>query len=144
MYIHQVVDVEGKLLSYETLHQRIPQKAGFFIEYNVLLNALRGVYVDMNIGDYVRTIEGKQWKQLQVKNYKILLNKKHFEEPRAQEFWNNQFPERQMYWSNIWECCSLLKLDGKIQDLQWKILHNVYPTKVLLKKMGKSDVDILY
>ena len=142
MHLEQVLDNEGKMLPYDTLYQHVPQRGGFMIEYNVLLNALRGVNVDMSRDEIVRTIEGRRWKDFQVKNFRDLLTKRKFEEPNVQVHWNSKFPDCDLNWPSIWDCCSHLKMEARILTLQWKILHNVYPTNVLLKRMGKSDTDM--
>ena len=56
------------------------------------------------------------------------------------EVWQNKYflhPNDPEIWSLARECCS----ETKLLELQWKILHNIYPTGVLLKKMKIRNDD---
>ena len=51
--------------------------------------------------------------------------------------WENRFghklcPET---WNNLFENIK----ETKLLEMQWKILHNIYPTNILLKKIGKKN-----
>ena len=37
-------------------------------------------------------------------------------------------------WNNIFACTKEVKL----QEIQWKIVHNIFPTNILLTRMGKE------
>ena len=57
------------------------------------------------------------------------------------ELWQNKYflhPNDPEIWSLARECCS----ETKLLELQWKILHNIYPTGVLLKKMKIRNDDL--
>ena len=40
---------------------------------------------------------------------------------------------------NYWSAAFTATKETRLGTLQWKILHNVYPTNILLKKMGIAD-----
>ena len=59
----------------------------------------------------------------------------------VKEVWLNRFPldrEDSRVWSNARNYCS----ETKIVELQWKILHAIYPTGVLLHKMKIKDNEL--
>ncbi len=55
-----------------------------------------------------------------------------------ERFWNNKF-DVVIDWSYTWSLPFKLKLDAKCCELHWKIVHNIYPTRILLEKMGLAN-----
>lgn len=53
-----------------------------------------------------------------------------------QRFWETKF-DSVIDWNYTWCLSFKLKLDPMCCELQWKILQNIYPTAILLQKMGK-------
>ena len=43
-----------------------------------------------------------------------------------------------MIWSKIPHCTK----EARLISLNWKILHNIYPTKTMLYRMGKEESNI--
>ena len=52
-------------------------------------------------------------------------------------FWERKFDTKlhETTWGNVFKFVKEIKL----QELQWKILHNIFPTNILLKRMGISQ-----
>ena len=54
----------------------------------------------------------------------------------SEEFEMSLFPEQ--VWLALVDCSAEVRLRG----LHWKILHGIYPTNVLLKRIGVTDTDL--
>ena len=55
----------------------------------------------------------------------------------ANGFWSRKFGLK--IHEHIWSLLSLVTKETKLRVLQWKILHNIYPTNILLCKMKVRD-----
>ena len=83
------------------------------------------------------TFGGDRVSQLSTQSVRLTLVKKREKLPRSVSFWRNKY--------NDLDIMKYLKLlfnatkETRLKTLQWKILHNIYPTNILLYKIGKSD-----
>ena len=57
------------------------------------------------------------------------------------QYWQNTFLV-QSFSEEVWTSAMSCTKETKLWALHWKILHNIYPTKVLLKKMKLSDSEL--
>ena len=62
--------------------------------------------------------------------------------PKCQHFWENRFPNNDFIWELIWSKIPHCTKEARIISLNWKILHNIYPTKTMLYRMGKEESNI--
>ena len=53
-----------------------------------------------------------------------------------------RFPNHDFKWKHIWNALPDCTKEARLISLNWKIIHNIYPTKLLLHKMGKAQSDI--
>ena len=63
--------------------------------------------------------------------YQLLLKK---ETCHCENLWQNKLGKKlhESTWKNIF----LNTKETKLQEIQWKIIHNIYPTNILLNRMG--------
>ena len=61
----------------------------------------------------------------------------HDSVPGAKGFWSRKFGLE--IDEHIWSIPSLVTKETRLRVLQWKILHNIYPTNILLCKMKVRD-----
>ena len=56
------------------------------------------------------------------------------EDGHSETLWNKKMGKKlnESTWSNIFSCTKEIKL----QDFQWKVVHNIFPTNILLTRMG--------
>jgi hypothetical protein len=59
--------------------------------------------------------------------------------PICELFWERKFPNHEFAWNAIWEKVPLTIKEARLITLNWKILSNIYPTKIMLEKMGKAN-----
>ena len=63
--------------------------------------------------------------------------------PICENFWSHKFEIT--IDKSYWELASKATKESRLRELQWKILHNIYPTNILLFKMGiRSDIRCTY
>ena len=62
--------------------------------------------------------------------------------PKCQHFWENKFPNNDFNWEMIWSKIPHCTKEARLISLNWKILHNIYPTKTMLYRMGKEESSI--
>ena len=66
------------------------------------------------------------------------FSNQHIIVPPAQKFWEKRF-RISLNWKVIWTLSVLCCGEARLQTLQWKILHNIYPKSILLHKMGVRE-----
>ena len=62
--------------------------------------------------------------------------------PCANGFWHRKFGTE--IDKHIWSLPSLVTKETRLRVLQWKLLHNIYPTNILLCKMKVRDDQMLW
>ena len=65
-----------------------------------------------------------------------------FVPPNCENYWVRRFPRYIFHWDKIWLSIPSCTDEAKFITLNWKIIYNIYPTKVLLHKMGKENSNI--
>ena len=78
--------------------------------------------------------------QTKLKDIKKLLRKKETSESmnaKAVRFWKDRLDMH--IDERIWNVPKATTKEVRLRELQWKILHNIYPTKILLEKMKVTD-----
>ena len=75
--------------------------------------------------------------QFSTKSVRINLVKKREKTPGSVSFWRRKFHDVDVmpYFALLYNCTR----ETRLRTLQWKILHNIYPTNILLYKMGKTN-----
>jgi hypothetical protein len=64
--------------------------------------------------------------------------------PVCANFWSLRFPNYIFDWTKIWLAIPQCTVEARRISWNWKILYNIYPTKVLLCKMGKEPNNICH
>ena len=71
------------------------------------------------------------------KQFRSYLVEKNTVEPIAVKFWQNEFGIE--IDENNWLTAKKCTTETRLRLLHWKILHNIYPTNILLSKMGIAN-----
>ena len=74
--------------------------------------------------------------------YRETMIKSLYVPPKCHAYWEKRFPDYDFNWNIIWRKLLLCTNEARLISLTWKILHNIYPTKTLLFKMGKEDTNV--
>ena len=138
LYIKQVVGNNGEILAYDTMRVILPTHAAFLMEYNALRIAISNVqhitFGEVN-EDGVTIVQNVLRAQLKSND----IMHRFYVSPIAQHFWERKFSQFQFNWEYIWSVGPKSCNEPRIVSQQWKLLNNIYPTNILLKKMGKVD-----
>ena len=144
-FLHDIShENENRLLTYEELIRKVNTISIF--DYNALVNAIPLSWVAMlnrNTMNIKVPIE-ETLEQLDKKPKMLLkavgLLKKPAPLPCAVNFWNRKLQ------LNIekkhWEIANKCTKEVRLRVLHWKIIQNIYPTNVLLKKMRVSNSEM--
>ena len=134
LYVKQVTGQDGQILPYDIVKAMLPVHPSYLMQYNALRLALLSVNVctDANVQEgvlqNVLEVQAKAGERIQQCFYV---------KPISQHFWERKFPEFHFDWEYIWSLAPKVCKEPRIITQQWKLLNNIYPTNILLKKMGK-------
>ena len=123
--------------------ENIALKTGNYVsllfEYNAIHTALRAVINQLpgNPVENANTQNDTTLKTMTAKQYRDLITKDKACTPCSQLFWQNRYQYEIN--ENHWKAPSLSTKEERLRLLQWKILHNIYPTNILLQKMKLRD-----
>ena len=144
--IHRVQDVlndRNELISFPELEDRIGKAPHHLFEYNAVQTAFnnaldRGKLLlyeeeDLDLANIAIGIRPVQ--TLKSKDFRQLLGDSIL--PCSTQFWNRKLSTNinQAHWNAVFQATT----ETRLRVLHWKILHNIYPTNILLFKMGIAD-----
>ena len=136
--ITDVVNHNG-IVSFELVCRKLGNSANRAIEYNVISSAARFF---LKKGNDVESIQNYDMSKVPLFNDKSIstvrgfrksLDDSNFTEPCSQGFWQRKIDFKLD--KSAWLCASETTQEVRLRVLQWKILHNIYPTNILLHKM---------
>ena len=145
--IKDVMDDRGNILTYATLETKLGNKATRVFEYNAVRTAIEQakqqnrlhLTYNENITAVNTTFKKKKVEKLTVRDFRELLNKNNIV-PCARGFWKRKLDED--ITEINWKLAIGANKETRLRVLQWKILHNIYPTRILLYRIGKVDSEI--
>ena len=133
-YIKDIVN-EKRIMSFEEYLHKYGNYPRALLDYNGMVNAIKNK--DIDFSEINRSESEKLFLNIPIESitrkniYSLLLpveNPKHIEE----FWWRKDVVLEKKHWLMPFSVTKEIRL----QILQWKILHNIYPTAILLKKMG--------
>ena len=119
------------LVEYRTKFGHYP---GDFLDHNIIFNAVSRLDLQSIRQNFSLSFKGDKIGKLGRKHFysKILFT----EIPRCNEMWNNKFDIN--FNSSDWSLIFKLK-ESRLRILSWKIIHNIYPTKLALFRMNIKE-----
>ena len=137
LYVHQLF-TNGRIKTYEEIKDMLGSYGGLVIDYLAIRRAVLKVYNPAtfdqgNQGPYVYPLE-----KLNNKNIRNLLVKKTSHQPKCVELWVRKL--NYDVTSHFMVAHKTTK-EGRLRSLQYKIIHHIYPTNILLHKMGIKNSD---
>ena len=141
--IKNIIDENHRFISLNSLEDKIGTSATRQFEYNAVKTAFenartRGLikFHSDNEPDITHlTLDSKPIHVYSVKDIRNFLSTET--QPCASNFWRHKLQVE--LGEEHWSLPFLATKETRLQVLQWKILHNIYPTNILLKKMGIAD-----
>jgi exonuclease III len=134
---------EKSIISYDEYCNKLGSSPDRIFEYNAIVNAIPKCWKD-KIASYSGTVElnnagltfrGTPVHVMSCKLYRNnIVNNKSSTTICAVGFWERKFEIKlsETHWQVAVNCTQEVRL----RVLQWKILHNIFPTNILLHKMG--------
>lgn len=133
----------GSILTYDEIKERVGAHAGLMLQYNVVYNAVpRQWKTELNLDTQtypivsdINTEAGYLSKLSNKKIREIFIHKQNFE-ICAVPFWRRKFNiDIQNYFGTAHECTK----ESRLRLLHFKFIHNIYPTNIMLQKMGVTE-----
>ena len=127
-------------MTFEEIEQRLETNGRLLFEYNALINAIpqqwkremENNYPKATIQQEINTELGPLSK-LSNKKIRDFFNKRQNHEICAVKFWKQKLDiDVKEYFALATECTK----EARLRLLHFKFIHNIYPTNILLKKMG--------
>ena len=134
------------IISYEQFKAKYDLKGNQQLIYNVLFNSIHPIIkekrVNFMIGSDSQQTDS-EYRGLTIgkigrkRFYSLLVDKNT---PPIEATWGTTLNEA--FNKKIWNIPSMATSEAKILALQWKILHRIYPTAILLQKMRVTDSNL--
>ena len=139
IYINDVLNENKEIITFKEYNEKIGNNPSNVIEYVIIKTAINKIKDKMVYKTRHRdlTFKDKKIECLNRKNiYKLLIQNKTC---LCENFWERRLGKKinEKTWSNIFSCTK----ETKLQEFQWKIVHNIFPTNILLSKIGIKDTE---
>jgi hypothetical protein len=129
------------LNSFQEMQNCMKRHPNLIMEYNAVFNALRRCQIDVEVDhesleSYCKSLYSSD---KAVIKHKFLKAKRVI--PNAQVAWERNYFTANFSpaWECIWKLATHFGNEPRIKTQQWKIVHHIWPTNTLLKKMGKVN-----
>ena len=127
---------EGEFLTIKKISYIVGKSPSLWFEYNAIFNAIPLEWKEKS--NVPRSSIQPQYRDKDLTSYtnkmiRAKINSLKYSRPCSVAFWERKFNiecDRKM-WKIPMRCTKEIRL----QCLQWKILHNIYPTSIMLYKM---------
>ena len=134
-YINDIIE-NNNIVDFRTIEETLGRSPKLYLEYHVVYNAITN-YLNRHTqtdNDTPNISFGQNDKKPSAKDFRRLITDSVFTKPCSSRFWLNKY---NIYVDkNIWKLAWETTHEVRLRELQWKILHNIYPTNILLQKMG--------
>ena len=142
-YIYvQDLFIDDIYVSYEYVRNTIGDDGTLLFEYHAILNALPMNWRNPDTIQATDPVEpqfcGIQLNLITAGSIRRKLLENRSKMPNCVSFWRNKIPELQID-GHTFLTPFLASKEPRLRVLQWKIIHNIYPIKILLQKMSLAD-----
>ena len=148
IFVRDLFDDNGYFYPLQHWMNVIKRKGGILLQYFALREALPRQWQEQPINvcldhDEVKiTFNSVSVETCSTKYFRNALVDKVFIHPLCENHWKRRFPNYNFVWENIWLSIPKCTKEARLISLNWKIIHNIYPTRALLYKMGKEESDL--
>ena len=131
IFIKDILVDNNNVMSYDSLCQRVPRTGETWFQYNTVCIIINKIKRTDGIPQHVNSFD---FRSLPLKKISCKQIRNEFTKDRRL-IGPNRFSETQ------WTITRKITKDAKIIDMQWKIMHNIFPTRKLLFKYRVDDVN---
>ena len=140
-FVHDLLQ-DNRLLTFHTIETVLGPYPNLFLEYLVVHSAISAylknnpTYRTETVHNFELMFNGKNI--VAAKDFRKWIVESKYSTPCAVLFWKNKFniDIGKQHW-NIFKTTK----ESRLRELHWKILHNIYPTNILLLKMGIANTE---
>ena len=142
-FLNEIVNENG-IFSFETIERLIGSKASLRLEYITVRTAVISFLQNSGntIENPINNAPSNSKKANSAKLFRNLIVNSRYVEPCAVRFWKNKLNVDIN--KNTWNIPIVSTKEARLRELQWKILHNIYPTNILLQKMGLRNSNVCH
>ena len=149
IYLEDLQNEEGKILSYEEF-LRSKLFPVTYKEFQMVVNAIPNGILQLLKGHFNRQETEEVDLTLFINGINIMshhCNNKHIRNhfyrkrkitPRGKFVWSSSFTD--INWKTTWLLPHKFAICNKIKEVQYNILHNIYPTNTFLSRFSNTDV----
>ena len=121
---------DGSLITLREFENKIVHGTSNLIDYLTIKTAISKILNTLQIKNEDRFKEIEISKLNRKKNYVLL---KTNEICQCENFWENKLNKK--LHEDIWKNIFLDTKETKLQEIQWKIVHNIFPNNIILNRM---------
>ena len=144
-YVNDILN--GKtILTYRQTVTKLQPSAALFLQYKVVYSAVTAYLKQQLIQDNNNNVSEEETlicfnseKFMHAKQYRLYLTENVYSSPCCERFWRNKFEVT--ITEGHWNIARNTTSESRLRELQWKLLHNIYPTSIMLFKMGRAISD---
>lgn len=140
LYLSDVIEENGDIKSYHSLSGKVGDSASSMMYYNVIVNAIKSLRLTPGL-NYGISINKTNIYKLDSRRFNRYITSQEAPEPVCQHTWENIFSTH-INWTKIWMMPYLATNDTKCREIQWKIIHRIYPTNTYLCRIRIRDRDL--
>ncbi len=130
-------------MSFAEIEEKLGPSPGLLLQYNVVENAIPGPWKQVVEPEHhcnSPSFHNHEISVLTSTKIRQLITKHKWKTPCSVQFWNSKYINIEIN-SKLWNLAFDTVKETRLRVLQWKILHNIYPTCILLSKMGVTESD---
>ena len=128
----------GSMIALEKVEEKTGSYAALILDYSAVRTALQALVVrSRNLT--LNTHTEPQTHMLSAKSIRRLITQDKSSPPCSVRFWLNKY--NYTITKEHWCVARISTREERLRLLQWKILHNIYPTQILLHKMKIAETN---
>ena len=125
---------DGEIISFETFENKVGAHPDNVIDFLAMRTAISKIKNKITYDEENQPILFRNLDCYKIKRKKIYESILTEENCFCEKMWENKTGH--IINSNTWSNIFIEIKEIKLQEIQWKILHNVFPTNILLTRMG--------
>ena len=141
-YINEIIENDGTIKNFRDIETLLGPSPTLHFEYMIIRAAVMS-YIKKTPGDISIERQEDKWSILEGKNtpsakqFRKFINNFKYSEPCATRFWLNKF--NVVLDDQFLTISKKVTKESRLRELHWKIVHNIYPTNILLFRMGIAN-----
>ena len=146
MYVEQIINKYTRSIkTLQEFNRIVIDRGKLMFEYFALCSAITKCQItfdqdkNVNYTESNRLVENILLRKCGSQYYQKQLKLNCHSDPKSESYWNKKLSNIEINWKQVWNINATVNKEAKLFSLQWKILHKIYPTGILLKKFGKVN-----